>query len=217
MGQITIDQSHQVMAALTTNTHWNEIDFEEAGLQDWVVRNGREAGRQFTTFLKNGARMGTEVAIPKEESPLNTIIRVNRSVRPTYPDFMEKVIHLELECTGPAEYDLATAVSLWLHDGQKGSSTTKGKVIYDHLKGHHMLRSCLSLQDALEIREKGVTVFRKVFGDNDVNFWKSVVRILDYHQLFVPCLCVFGDEVKLSWNDLDDEWRHDMPAVRFDK
>lgn len=57
MGQITIDQSHQVMATLAVNTDWGEIDFEEAGLQDSIICNAKEAGRQFTAFLKSGARM----------------------------------------------------------------------------------------------------------------------------------------------------------------
>jgi hypothetical protein len=57
MGQITVDQSHQVVATLVTNTTWEEIDFEGAGLQNLVIRNPKEAGRQFTAFLKNGGRV----------------------------------------------------------------------------------------------------------------------------------------------------------------
>ena len=57
MGQITVDQSHQVVATLVTNTAWEEIDFEGTGLQNLVIRNPKEAGRQFTAFLKNGGRV----------------------------------------------------------------------------------------------------------------------------------------------------------------
>jgi len=57
MGQITVDQSHQVVATLVTNTTWEDIDFEGAGLQNLVIRNPKEAGRQFTAFLKNGGRI----------------------------------------------------------------------------------------------------------------------------------------------------------------
>jgi hypothetical protein len=57
MGRITADQSQGVMGALGTNVAWSEIDFEELNLQDRIIRNGPEAGRQFTEFLKNGARM----------------------------------------------------------------------------------------------------------------------------------------------------------------
>lgn len=57
MGQITVDQSHQIVATLVANTAWEEIDFEGAGLQNLVIRNAKEAGRQFTAFLKNGGRV----------------------------------------------------------------------------------------------------------------------------------------------------------------
>jgi hypothetical protein len=57
MGQITIDQSHQVLATLAVNIDWTAIDFEFSGLQDFIVRNPKEAGRQFTAFLKNGGKM----------------------------------------------------------------------------------------------------------------------------------------------------------------
>lgn len=57
MGRITADQSQQVMAILMTNVDWSSIDFEESGLQDAVIRNGKEAGDQFTRFLKNRGRV----------------------------------------------------------------------------------------------------------------------------------------------------------------
>lgn len=57
MGPITTDQSHSVMATLAVNTEWSAIDFEGSGLQDLIVRNPKEAGRQFTAFLRNGARL----------------------------------------------------------------------------------------------------------------------------------------------------------------
>ncbi|HEY4508792.1 MAG TPA: hypothetical protein VJC13_00725, partial [Candidatus Paceibacterota bacterium] len=57
MGQITLDQSHQVLATLAVNTDWASIDFANSGLQDFIVRNPKEAGRQFTAFLKNGGKV----------------------------------------------------------------------------------------------------------------------------------------------------------------
>lgn len=154
-----------------------------------------------------------QAPVQKEEVPLDTIIRVNRSVRPAYPDWAVKVMNPELENTGPAEYDLAT-MSLWLHDRQKSGVTT-GKVIYDHLKEHHMLASCGSLQDAQQIQKKGVAVFQKIFGNNRVYFWKSVVRDRVGRGLSVPCLCVDGGGVVLHWLWLGGGWDDDRPAVRF--
>lgn len=65
MGRITTDQSHQIMAALATNTDWGSIDFVEAGLQDAIIRNQKGAGAAFTSWLKSGASVQAV-----EKSPL---------------------------------------------------------------------------------------------------------------------------------------------------
>ena len=70
MGQITLDQSHQIMAALATNADWGSLDFELLGLQDAIIRNPTEAGREFTDFLQNRARL--VIGEPK-------IIKIDRS------------------------------------------------------------------------------------------------------------------------------------------
>lgn len=149
----------------------------------------------------------------KKEVRLDTTIRVDRSVRPAYPEWASIVMDPELENTGPTKYDLANT-SLWLHDRQQGGYTT-GQVIYDYLKERGMLASCLSLQDAVEIQKKGPSVFRKVFGDKVMYFWKSVVQFSGTRWLGVPHLYVDGVRVMLTWYWLDDDWGDDRPAVRF--
>jgi hypothetical protein len=57
MGQITADQSQAVMATIMQNTPWEEIDFDECGLQNSVIHNPKEAGHQFSILLKNGCRL----------------------------------------------------------------------------------------------------------------------------------------------------------------
>lgn len=57
MGQITPDQSQAVMATFMTNVDWSSIDFGALKLQDAIIRNHAEAGRQFELFLKNQARV----------------------------------------------------------------------------------------------------------------------------------------------------------------
>ncbi|MCX6712875.1 MAG: hypothetical protein NTY66_01560, partial [Candidatus Vogelbacteria bacterium] len=57
MGQITTDQSHSVMATLATNADWSQIDFEQSGLQDAIIRDPKGAGERFIAWLKNGGRM----------------------------------------------------------------------------------------------------------------------------------------------------------------
>src|SRR3989344_4112890 len=77
-------------------------------------------------------------------SPL--VVRVDRSVKPQYPDFVEEVLHPQLECAGPAEFNLRTGLTPWLHYKQKKGGSTTGHVIYEHLRGNGMLGSCLNLQ-----------------------------------------------------------------------
>jgi hypothetical protein len=74
MAQITAEQLLQVVASLITNTDLKQIDFEFLGLQNAVMRNGVEAGRQFTGFLKNRCRLivGEPKIIPIDRStPFN--------------------------------------------------------------------------------------------------------------------------------------------------
>jgi len=153
-----------------------------------------------------------EPPTPKPEVPLDTIIRVDRSVRPVYPDWMKKVMHPELEGAGPSEYDLAT-VEQWLHDDQK-KGVVVGNRIYDHLKKTDTLKTCLGLRDGEEIKKKGIEVFRKFFGGKAVFLWASVVRrrggFLD-----VPCLIGDGGGVVVYWRWLDVGWLGSSPAARF--
>jgi len=143
---------------------------------------------------------------------------VDRSVKPTYPNWMKKVMHPELEGTGPAEYNLETQVEEWLHDDQK-SEVIHGQVIYDYLKKRDMLADQLGLADLLAIQAKGIKVFRnlfKSFKSKAVFGWRSVVEVRNGH-LDVPCLYEDGDWVVLSWRWLDNGWDSRRPALRFGK
>jgi len=40
------------------------------------------------------------------DNPLFTI-RVDRNIRPTYPRWVKRLVHPELECSGPSEFDLS--------------------------------------------------------------------------------------------------------------
>jgi hypothetical protein len=154
------------------------------------------------------------VVEPAPEPPLDFLVHVDRSVKPSYPDWFKKLMHPELECSGPAEYDLNT-VSQWLHDDQKNGSV-QGNTIYKHLQKGDALATCLNLQDGLALQQKGIAVFRKLFAGKAVFLWGSVVRDRN-GGLDVPCLCVYGDEVVVFWLWLDGHWYSINPALRFGK
>ena len=151
---------------------------------------------------------------PLPEPVLDFIIRVDRSVKPSYPDWMKKLMHPELELAGPAEYDLNT-VSQWLHDDQKNGSV-QGNTIYKHLQKGDNLATCLNLQDGLAIQQYGIAVFRKLFAGKAMFLWGSVVRSR-HGNLGVPYLCESGDEVVVRWGWLDSHWSSRSPALRFGK
>lgn len=143
----------------------------------------------------------------------DSIIHVDRSIRPVYPDWAKVVMHPELEAVGPAEYDLAT-VELWLHDEQKSGKWMKGEALYRYLKETESLKNCLGLHDAVEIQKKGIALFRKLFGGKAVFCWKSVVRNR-FGYLHVPYVCGGGGEVVLYWDWLGSGWSAYGPAARF--
>ena len=152
---------------------------------------------------------------PPPEPVLDFIVRVDRSVKPNYPDWMEKVMHPELELARPAKYNynLKNEVEQWLHDNQKRGSVV-GNTIYKHLQKGDALVTCLNLQDGLAIQQKGVAVFRKLFAGKAVFLWGSVVQNRD-GSLRVPSLFDYGDEVGLDWHRLGSSWGFYDPALRF--
>jgi hypothetical protein len=161
-------------------------------------------------------QQGRANIVPFEKKPepiLDTLIRVDRSIRPVYPNWVKTVMHPELEPTGPVEYDLGT-IDPWLHDGQKNGRYMEGHKLYEYLKDKKMLEGCLSLRDGEEIQKKGLAVFRKFFGGKAVFLWKSVVQHRN-GNLFVPSLYEDDDLVVVFWFWLDYGWRDFNPALRF--
>lgn len=149
------------------------------------------------------------------ESTIDFLIKVDRSKKPSYPDWKKKVLHPDLELSGPVEFDLKNDVSLWLHENQKTGYAT-GNQIYDQLKKDDLLKDCLNLADLVAIQEKGIEVFRSLYKGKAVFGWKSVVEHTD-GRLSVPFLIVGGGKIVLTWNWLDNDWNSDDPALRFSK
>jgi hypothetical protein len=149
------------------------------------------------------------------EPVLDFIVRVNRSIKPNYPSWMEKLMHFELEGSGPTEYNLQTDVQKWLHDDQK-NGVVFGNAIYKYLKKDKTLASCLNLQDGLAIQQKGTAVFRELFAGKAVFLWGSVVQRRN-GNLYVPYLYDGDVKIVLFWNWLDDILLSNYPALRFGK
>jgi hypothetical protein len=213
--------SNQTAAAIATMT--NAVNWERKGLDlQAIIDAGNQGllGKPLTDWLVAKSWVVSQPTEPTVSAPvleseivIDSIIHVDRSIRPSYPDWMKEVMHPDLEAVGPTEYDIST-VEQWLHDGQKGGRYVKGDVLYAHLKETNTLKSCLGLRDLEEIQKKGIAFFRKHFKGKAVFGWRSVVQ----HQsgsLNVPYLCEGGVEVVLIWRWLGSAWFDVDPALRL--
>ena len=186
----------------------------EAEMQQWI---GNPRGLQKAL----GSIFCPQEAPPApKESPLDTIIRVDRSARLVYPRFA-KLVHPELERVGPAEYDLSR-IELYLTKTQRDSDYPfyPAVQIYNHLKGAVRMRSCLGLHDAMGIRDKGTPVFQKLFlaeAIGGIVCWRSVVRRFGIYG--VPVVRYDSTKVTLIvewwWCWYGISWDHAFPAGRF--
>ena len=144
-------------------------------------------------------------------TPADTIVRVDRSVSPIYPDWVREVMHPKLERTGPAVYGLAT-VELLFWNGQMGGDWREQDV-YENLISENMIEGCLGLSDGLAIQQMGVIVFPKLLAGKVMFLWKSVVRD-NRGFLVVPYIVGNNDGVYISWHRLAIECQN-YPAARF--
>ena len=124
-------------------------------------------------------------------TPHDTLIRIDRSVRPNsiYENDGKEImlLHPELEGMGPSEYDLAK-IRCYTHPVQKHKSGISGEGLYWHLRDTDSLKHCLGIQDAIEIKRKGLRVFRKLFGKKIMICWKSIGRDSE-GTLRAPYIC----------------------------
>jgi hypothetical protein len=187
---------------------------ESGYLADFFAGKWNEVNR---TDFRKLAKLAPEdfgvKSIPEPEPVLDPIIRVDRSIRPSYPDWMKEVMHPELESVGPAEYDIS-AIEQWLHDGQKDGKYIEGNKIYNHLKKTDTLKTCLGLRDLEEIQKKGIAFFRKHFKGKAVFGWAGVMRDRNGY-LVVPYLYEFDGKVVLDWHWTDGVWHGNDPALRL--
>lgn len=211
---ITSGQARNMIASFVNDTPWEEVDVD---LQPFIELPPKERGERFAHFLKFGCAVAGQPSKSVLEPVLDFIVRVDRSVKPIYPDWFRELEHPELEGSGPSEYNLQDEVEQWLHDDQKrGFGSVVGNTIYGHLQKGDALATCLNLQDGIAIQAKGIAVFRKLFGGKGIFLWGSVVRNR-IGNLDVPFLCEDGDGVVVDWHWLANVWDSNNPALRFSK
>ncbi len=180
---------------------------------DCVVLGVGELARQIKVSVPNVDEFsqGKHVAMKATKLPNKAkwlrgrcMITVDRSIRPTYPNMLERILYPEFENTGPTKFDMRT-IEQWVYRDQLNKRVS-GNDIHWNLKNSNLLENCLSLRDLEEIRKKGYNFFRKYFtsskgsvNSNVLFAWKSVVKGND-GLLYVPDIeADFGKRIEIRW------------------
>lgn len=196
---------HQ-LAITAAKAGWELEDFS-------ILTRSEKKCREVLQYLRGEANVVAKVKpAPAPEPIVDPIIRVDYSVKPSYPDWMEEVFHPDLESNGLAEYNI-NDVDLWLHDGQERGKWIEGSKINAYLTETGELKNHLGTRDLEEIQKKGIAFFREHFKEKVVFGWKGVVRSRS-GNLRVPFLYENGVEVVLRWHFLDCDWRSNNPGLR---
>lgn len=206
---------------------------QSAKLETAIDRNG--GATTDVEWLCAGQNFGAVMSLARGEAELvlkarpvapvaviNPIVRVNRSVRPIYPDFLNQdhinqPEFIALEKSGPAEFD-ASRLRQWLHPKQKRGKV-HGNIIHAALiNKKNLIDSCLGFADLLGIQAKGLEFYRRYFKGKTVFGWRLVVPHLG-GSLRVPVLVESDGEVVLCWYWLGSGGGFDVvcPALRFPK
>jgi hypothetical protein len=112
MGQITADQSQEIMATFATGVKWSEVDFNAFDLQNSVIRNKKEACRSFEAFLQNGCRLISKGFL-RDTSELS--IEIQALPRPSLKEIQKKcswvkAIEMDTSLEGPVRLKLASVL-----------------------------------------------------------------------------------------------------------
>lgn len=148
-----------------------------------------------------------------KRASLDFIVRVDRRMRADYPKRMKRLLHPELECRGPSEYDLLQT-RLWLHDVQERGNLVTAEDIYYDLKDRGRLETCLGQHDAQAIMNKGHIVFFRLFRKRTIYLYKSAAKFID-GQSYVPCLCLTGRRITHRWDLMKFHLDRSEPALVY--
>lgn len=215
MGQ---GQGHQIELAGRRNWPSQDEDPNIAADLHWLSVGTNIATLRHLRLGRAELVMKPQTAI-EVATPPDTLIRVDRSVRPVYPDFIDRDYintpeFIALERSGPSQYHI-TEVQQWLHQDQE-DGVVGGSKIHEYLKKKDRIKSCLGLHDLIEIQKKGIAFYRQYFNGKVAFGWRSVAQDRN-SRLDVPFLAEDGGEVVLRWSWLGHDWHSYNPALRFDK
>ncbi|MCI0563243.1 MAG: hypothetical protein MN733_32600 [Nitrososphaera sp.] len=192
MGQITIDQSHGVMAVLATHVDWSLVDFEQAGLQDLVIRDQQKAGDEFLLFLQNGCR----VQVIGEHI-------IDCDATPFVPDGLT----IEEHKKGGQIWWNPANFKPWLHPEQESGEVIAGHALREWGKEKPLYNACvldywLAHTEVIPLECKGKWTY----------FWGTIYRD-SYGNLYIRCLRWRGERLAADYDGLVNDWDANCPAA----
>lgn len=202
---VSTDQSHSVMAILATNVDWDALDPDV--LQEEVIKKPREAGAQFTIFLRNGAKViiGEPKVIPIDRTkPFNPVEFIGKGW--TIKEQDERSLALtQVDLTKVRFEDCL----------QKGETSVNGEEKLRRLKkmGHIRLDANV-FQTLWENQELIPESWKQKTGGSmtDIFFDGTVLRNPDGRRCLL-CLYWRCGEWDWSYRWLDNDWHVSNPSA----
>lgn len=201
MGQITADQSQEIMATFATGVKWSEIDFDALGLQDSAIRNKKEACRNFEAFLRNGCRLVAPV-LPREAGEL--VIEIPALPRPTLAEIQAKyprVRSIDRDTSPETSVTLKLATVLSPNEKEVGGKEYERRLgpTPDALLGYQHWQWLLEHQDEH-------LAFMAFLGKVYIDF-PGIVVVSGDGGRSVPCCDCGGARWDDGWTWLDDGFK----------
>ncbi len=203
---VSIDQSHSVIQALANNVDWSVLDGDM--LQEQIIKNPKEAGKQFTLFLKNGGKVIVD-------SP--RVISIDRSIPFDPKTFIGDGWSIEEEderAIALTEIDLTEV--MFDSTLEKGEKNIKGEDKLKRLKEKtNRIRLDAGIfktlwENQILIPEKWK---EKTNGYNTLIFFDGTVLRCSDGKRFVLHLCWGGGKWHWGWNWLENDWHASNPSA----
>ena len=204
---VSINQSHAVVQALANNVDWPSLNSD---VLQGIIKNPKDAGRQFTQFLKNGGR----VIVGKP-----TIIPIDRTVSFNPAEFIGKgwsIAEEESLALALAEINLDEVCFESMLMLKEGETSVKGETKLERLKvaGHVRLDAKI-FQTLWEENQRLIPEGWKEKIDGKIRyiFFDGTILLSPDGSRYV--LCLYWDGGRWYWRYiwLDGGWDADRPSA----
>ncbi len=206
---ISIDQSHSIIQVLANNVDWNALDGDL--LQEKVIKQPREAGKEFTNFLQNGARVQIVGDYFRESGELR--IEIPALPRPTLGELQKKYDFIRsIESDDSPTEPVTLVLGTVLHSGESSINGTEYEYRLKSIGGKFGYQQGIWLVE----HQDELPEFKKLCGEVYIDLPGLIVLGGDGRRSF-PCLREYGGRWNLNWFWLGNVFRLDDRIARSGK